>query len=315
LLHDPGSENALSKPMSNPMSSLPTPPKSLLLLTGLFSGLVLLSAAATLVASFTIPARPVWPLIGFEVLIVLAGVYGVLAARGAFAEGPGLAHACISGTVFAASVLGFLGATGQIGEHGLQSWLLARVSLSASIGLIGAWIVLRRTPGAALMALRGATYTAAAIGFAGVLMLFDGNLRPIGSGTRLIAHAALSAMAVGSLPLCIVFALLALSPKSDDTIPKWMRFPSILATPAIAAGLLIITKGAMGTPLTGSAEGVRIGLLVALAIVLTGSICAGVHLLVSAFASCAMEHGQASGDRSGLPSVPTLTPTPGATSS
>jgi hypothetical protein len=311
LFHDPGPENALSNPMSKSMNSLPTPPKSLMMLTGLFSGLVLLSAAATLIAAFVIPARPVWPLIGFEVLIVFAGVYGVLAARGAFSEGPGLAHACVSGTVFAASVLGFLGATGQIGEHGLQSWLLARVSLSVSIGLIGAWIVLRRTPGAALMAVRGATYTAAAIGFAGVLMLFDGNLRPTGSGTRLIAHAALSAMAVGSLPLCIVFALLALSPKADDTIPKWMRFPSILATPAIAAGLLILTKGAMGTPLTGSADVARISLLVALSLVLTGMICAGVHLLVSAFASCTMEHDAARAD----PIAPTLMPTPGATSS
>ena len=282
-------------------------PKPLLLLTGVLSGLVLLSAAATLVASFAIPARPVWPLIGFEVLIVFAGVYGVLAARGAFAEGPGLAHACVSGTVFAASVLGFLGATGQIGEHNLQSWLLARVMLSVSIGLIGAWIVLRRTPGAALMALRGATYSAAAIGFAGILMLFDGNLKPAGSGTRLIAHAALSAMALGSLPLCIVFALLALSPRADDTIPKWMRFPSILATPAIAAGLLIVTKGAMGTPLAGASEGARIGLLVAMAIVLTGAICAGVHLVVSAFASCAIGADETPGG--------SLTPTPGATSS
>jgi hypothetical protein len=291
------------------MSHLPPPPKSLLMLTGLLSGLVLLSAAATLLASFVIPARPVWPLIGFEVLIVLAGVYGVLSARGAFGEGPGLAHACVSGTVFAASVLGFLGATGQIGEHGLQSWLLARVALSASIGFIGAWIVLRRTPGAALMALRGATYTAAAIGFTGVLMLFDGNLRPGGSGTRLIAHAALSALALGSLPLCIVFALPALSPKADDAIPTWMRFPSILATPAIAAGLLILTKGAMGTPLAGASEGARIGLLVALAIVLTGAICAGVHLLVSAFASCAADEGVAENGPSAV------TPTPGATSS
>ena len=212
--------------------------------------------------------------------------------------------------LLAASVLGFLGATGQIGEHNLQSWLLARVMLSVSIGLIGAWVVLRRTPGAALMALRGATYTAAAVGFAGVLMLFDGNLKPAGSGTRLIAHAALSAMALSSLPLCIVFALLALSPKADDTIPKWMRFPSILATPAIAAGLLIVTKGAMGTPLSGSAEGARIGLLVALAMVLTGAICAGVHLLVSAFASCT-----ASGATSNDEPAATLTPTPGATSS
>lgn len=292
-------------------ANLPPAPKSLLLLTGLLSGLVLLSAAATLVASVAIPARPVWPLIGFEVLIVLAGVYGVLAARGAFAEGPGLAHACVSGTIFAASVLGFLGSTGQIGEHGLRSWLLARVSLAVSIGLVGAWIVLRRTPGAALVALRGATYAAAALGFAGLLMLFDGQLKPAGSGSGAIAHAAASAMALGSLPLCVVFALLSLSPKADDTIPKWMRIPSILATPAIAVALLVLTKGAMGTPLTGSAEGARIGLLIALAIVLTGAICAGTHLLVSAFASCTVLPGSTT-DRA---LMGTVTPTRGATSS
>lgn len=290
------------------LTSPPAPPKALLLLTGLLSGMVLLSAAATVLASFVIPARPVWPLIGFEVLIVIAGVYGVLAARGRFAEGPGLAHACVSGTVFAASVLGFLGATGQIGEHGLQTWLLSRVVLAGSTGLIGAWIVLRRTPGAVITALRGVTYTAAAVGFAGILMLFDGNLRPTGSGTRFIAHASLSVLALGSLPVCIIFALLALAPSADDTIPKWMRFPSILATPAIAAGLLILTKGAMGTPLTGASEGTRIGLLVALAIVLTGAICAGVHLLVSAFSSCAVLDRDEAASGS-------LMPTPGATSS
>jgi hypothetical protein len=58
--------------------------------------------------------------------------------------------------------------------------------------------------------------------------------------------------------------ILKFDPKVGDEIANLIRMGNFVEVAAKCVG---ISKGAMGTPLTGGAEGARIGLLVALAIV------------------------------------------------
>lgn len=289
-----------------PSATNPTSiPSGLRLAIAILSTLVLASAIATVVIAWAVAGRPSWALLGFEFLTAMAGAFGIAAAKGRFSDGPGIALACVAGTVLASSIFGYLGTTGQIGDWKLHGWLIGRATIAGLIGLLGAWVVLRRTPGAWLLALRGAIYTAAAIGFVGLLALFDGEVRPSGGSARLVSHAALSVAALGAIPVCVLFAILTLvsAPKADDAVPKWMRLFGQLSLPVVATALLLVTSGHMTTTLSGPGEVARLALLCALGIVLTGLLCAGVHILVQAFASCALPEND---------SQP-LTPTPGAT--
>lgn len=282
-----------------------TIPSGLRLAIAILSVLALASAIATVGVAWAVAGRPSWALLGFEFLTLMAGAFGLAAASGKFSDGPGIALACVAGTVLAASIFGYLGTTGQIGDWKLHGWLIARATIAGLIGLLAAWVVLRRTPGAWLLAIRGAIYTAAAVGFVGLLALFDGEVRPTGGSARLVSHAALSIAAIGAIPICLLFAIMTLISKGgpDDAVPKWMRLIGQLSLPVVATLLLIVTSGHMTTTLSGPAEVARLALLCALGIVLTGLLCAGVHILVQAFASCALP------EKDG----PAFTPTQGAT--
>jgi len=289
-------------PAAANFSSIPTGLRAAI---AVLSALVLASAIATLGASWFVAGRPPWALLGFEFLTMMGGAFGLATAAGKFRDGPGLALACVAGTVLAASIFGYLGTTGQIGDWKLHGWLIGRASVAGLIGLLGAWVVLRRTPGAWTLALRGAVYTGAAIGFVGLLALYDGEVRPAGGSSKVVAHAALAIAAIGAIPICLVFAFMTLSDKgkSDEAVPKWMRLLGQLSLPVVAGLLLLVTRGHMTTSLAGPEEVARLSLLCALAIVLTGLLCAGVHILVQAFASCSLP------EKDG----PSFTPTQGAT--
>jgi hypothetical protein len=293
--------------MTPPDSNFPSIPSGLRLAIAVLSTLVLVSAFATVGTSWFLTGRPTWALLGFEFLTAMAGAFGLAAAAGRFRNGPGISLACVAGTVLAASIFGYLGTSGQIGDWKLHGWLIGRATAAGLIGLLAAWVVLRRTPGAWVLALRGAIYTAASIGFVGLLALFDGEIRPSGGSARLVSHAALSITAIGAIPICLIFALTTLTTKSkpDDAVPKWMRLIGQLSLPVVATLLLIVTSGHMTTTLAGPAEIARVSLLAALGLVLTGLLCAGVHILVQAFASCSLPDNDS----------PILTPTQGATSS
>jgi hypothetical protein len=96
--------------------------------------------------------QPYYLLMGMELCIGLAAALGVLFARGFFREGPGMALACVSGTIFVASVLGYLSVpNAQMtmssgGTLALKPFLMGRVLLASLLGLAAAWIVLSRDP-------------------------------------------------------------------------------------------------------------------------------------------------------------------------
>lgn len=126
------------------------------LLAGAISLLVSLSAVGLLGAAWGLGNQPYWLLTGMELTALLAGVVGVLFASGRFAEGPGMALLCVAGTVFAASVLGWLSLyRGSLlvqlelrngGAVGL-SWMFAgRVVLGLVVALLASFEVVRRNP-------------------------------------------------------------------------------------------------------------------------------------------------------------------------
>lgn len=124
------------------------PSRTVRISVGALSALVGLSAVVVgLAAAFAGPQIN-WVLFGFEIATLLAAVIGVLIARGMFADGPGLAIACVAGTVFIAAVLGWMGsrqslATGS-GDISLRWYLVGRVGVAAVLGGLAGWVVLCR---------------------------------------------------------------------------------------------------------------------------------------------------------------------------
>jgi hypothetical protein len=110
---------------------------------------VLASALAAAVLSLAAPMlakdqRTNWALFGFELVIMVACAQGVLFGRGRFAQGPGLALACIGGTILVASALGWKGSAKQVAGFSLTPLLGARFLAVMVIGGCGAWCVLSR---------------------------------------------------------------------------------------------------------------------------------------------------------------------------
>src|SRR6267142_2051810 len=85
-------------------------PKPVRLFVGVLCAVVCLSSLGMIVGAMILSPKPVWVLFGFEVVITVATVLGVLFAMGRFQDGQGLAMACVAGTIAVGSFLGWLGA-------------------------------------------------------------------------------------------------------------------------------------------------------------------------------------------------------------
>jgi hypothetical protein len=173
------------------------------------SGLTLLSALAGAGAALVANARPAWGLLGFEIVIAVAAVFGLLMAGGRggrYREGPGLAAACIAGTFFVGSVLGYLSLQPPtLGGVGLKPFLAVRLLASAAVAAAGAYCVLSRHPRSWRLLLIGLLLGAPVVGAAAVVALpqLRGVLAPIaGAGTVAQLGAAVGAFVILGALLC-----------------------------------------------------------------------------------------------------------------
>jgi len=88
-------------------------------------------------------------MLGFEIVVLAATVLAVLAGLGRFASGYAMALACVAGTVFAASVLGFVDGRPNFVSSPDMSRLLRvlvmlRISLAGVLAALGALAVFSR---------------------------------------------------------------------------------------------------------------------------------------------------------------------------
>ncbi|MCC6969205.1 MAG: hypothetical protein IT434_03205 [Phycisphaerales bacterium] len=108
-------------------------------LTGLLCGLTLLSALAGAYWGLAgLWPRIAWPLVGFEIVTILACVFGLLVARGKFADGPGLTILCIAGLIMTGGVLAWLGANKVHAGLNLKPFMLARLGVAGTLYALAA---------------------------------------------------------------------------------------------------------------------------------------------------------------------------------
>ncbi len=128
----------------------PVSPK-IRLLAGVNSAAVLVSAVALAIGAVCQPflvdgLKPAWILMGFELVSLTAAVMGILFWRGQFRHGPGLALACVAGTILLASGLGGLSAQWTVANQSIKLLVVARAAAAGLIALSGAACVLGRDP-------------------------------------------------------------------------------------------------------------------------------------------------------------------------
>ncbi len=137
------------------------------LFVGAVNALIALSAIAG-VAAALLAAAPLWYMLGFELVILVAAAFGLLIAMGRFSDGPALGLLCIVGAVAAGSVLGDLSTylanpirgpilhvygKGGMVELPITLFMTLRLAAAGLVALGAAWIVLSRSPRQALASL------------------------------------------------------------------------------------------------------------------------------------------------------------------
>lgn len=152
---------------------------------GVLCGLLALSAAAMVVAAALNAPQPAWFLMMFELVILLACVWGMRAVFGAgrVDEGAGGGAApvtlvCVSLCVFVGSVLGYVSVNGKVWDVGLVPHVYARVGASALIALVSALDALRHDwPRSVKRVLLGVALVLPALVVAGLLYRGVGTAR------------------------------------------------------------------------------------------------------------------------------------------
>jgi hypothetical protein len=174
------------------------------------SVLVAASAAVGAVLAACLPLvvageQPRWAMFGFEVVCLVAAVLGVLTSLGKFEAGPGLALACVAGTILVASVLGWQAAGRQMGGVALWPVLGARVAATVVLAIAGAWAVLTRRPGAVATAMRGALLIAP-VAVGALAIVHPAGRRMVGSVLGASPAVEFLAVSIGFLIATVLLA-------------------------------------------------------------------------------------------------------------
>ena len=86
---------------------------------------------------------------GFEAVIAGAAAVGFDAARRR-RDGLAMTLACVAGTVFVGSVLGYIAAGAELHGRSMTAWTAGRAGLAGVLAVLAAWAVLGVNPRAAL---------------------------------------------------------------------------------------------------------------------------------------------------------------------
>lgn len=118
-------------------------------IVGITCAAIALSAMIMSPLALFAASEPVLPLGGFEIIVFVAGILGVIWSRGKFLDAPSLALVCIAATVAVGTFLGYLSALGKIdlGAHGtvsLRLWRYGRLGAALLLVATAAGLSLSR---------------------------------------------------------------------------------------------------------------------------------------------------------------------------
>lgn len=178
------------------MKPSPTPVRLLTLLIGAVSTVLALGGVAA--ALFAI-SSPIWGMLSFEVVILVASALALLTGLGRFKVGFGMSCAVLGATIAAAAVLGTLDARTNLSAAGsplarfVTPVLLVRVAFGAGLAGLGGIAVLARRPAEWKRLILGAALTApvAIVGLALVTGRLSGVLSARTGGAEFLRLSAL----------------------------------------------------------------------------------------------------------------------------
>lgn len=124
---------------------MPPPMPTFVRLTILvISTAILLSNAAGAFFALQAAPEPYWGWMGFEIVMAIASVFGILLGTGRFRSGSGLAAACVAGAWFVGTGMGRLQTHAAPTQVLGDSWFLGRFAAAGLVAAAGAFAVLIR---------------------------------------------------------------------------------------------------------------------------------------------------------------------------
>lgn len=180
---------------------------------------------------------PVWYTFGFELIALVACVFGVWTGLGRYRQGPALAILCVAGAIAVGALLGYVGAPAAtttklatavpalsfMGSDreliGLPLWplMLARAVAAAAMGAAAAVIVLSRQPQLSHPRLvRAMVFGALLVLVAAPLWLTRAKWIALGTFPKLMIGVLGSVVALGLFAAAVHYAIRAFEPGDPD---------------------------------------------------------------------------------------------------
>lgn len=175
--------------------------------------------------------------LGFEGLLALCGVTGILLALGKFRDGPGLALALIAISIVVCTGLGLVSQQLAARQVLRSPWFLGRFGLALAFAGVGAWSVLGRDPRSLRSVRQGAIWLGLGFVTVAAIALVWKVWRPQSAGMKVAAITALLASGV---------ALVAFVSVGINLVIRAFEFGRLEQT-AIAPGAARAGPGAGGT--------------------------------------------------------------------
>jgi hypothetical protein len=188
-------------PLSKPAALLVLILSAVVALSALVGGAIMLTTD-----------KPSWFFVGFELVVVMAGVFGVLLGRGKFSEAPAMVLLCLAGAVGVGSVLGYVGAGRNLAGVDLRMWVVGRVAAAGVFAALAGLTVLSRRPGPAWRALGiGAVFGVLTVGALALGWFGRGWLAAAGAPNvvKLVVALVLAVVVVGLLSAAVHYTVKA----------------------------------------------------------------------------------------------------------
>jgi hypothetical protein len=113
-------------------------------IVGVVSLALLVSGVGGAVMGGVIPPKPAWSVMGFEAIIAMSAIFGLLLGAGRLRDTPALTVLCVAGAALAGGVLEYLSARASMSHLPLKAWLAGRLLAAIVLGACSVALVLGR---------------------------------------------------------------------------------------------------------------------------------------------------------------------------